>query len=516
MYKVSAQIRTKWFCFVATAVVLVLVRIPFYWTHHIQEDAYITFRTAFHLADNGVFSFNLDSHIPGTTSVLYPIFIAGLKVVFGKFTLYALQLFATIALFAGSYFASSAITKTVKQRYWLWTLSSISPVGLYASYICMEAPFVILLIGLVLYYLRNRNRILGLSLCFFLAPLIRPDSIAISLMAAICLLFLERQRIWWPLVATVFGVLISMSFNYLTSGSWIIATARAKEISYHPSYSPLALLQRIIYVLFVHSFATPIDSKYLYPLSPVFGALSIVICAYVILRFRFDRETLTILIFAVSLVICLPITFALGGVVFLWYLIPSNWLLEFLLIFALLDMAPELKKTCRIAMVYGSVIIIFLFSSLQYFTSLNTGTQEYHYRGDVGRFLGERSHHMGTLFLEPAGLIPFYSDLKTTDEIGLVSDDILIYRLRYRNDWWIRYVENEKPTFIVQRDSFRHFTTYEGYTLTPSEIAWFENHYVKIGDFHYNPAAYYNNYLMLKLLSHGSHADYPVFQLYTQ
>ncbi|MGB7836360.1 MAG: hypothetical protein WBL84_29590 [Xanthobacteraceae bacterium] len=54
---------TFWGLFLA----LVLVRVPYFLTHHIQEDAYIAFRTAFNLADHGVYSFNVDEHAPGAT-----------------------------------------------------------------------------------------------------------------------------------------------------------------------------------------------------------------------------------------------------------------------------------------------------------------------------------------------------------------------------------------------------------------------------------------------------------------
>ena len=40
-----------------------------------------------------------------------------------------------------------------------------------------------------------------------------------------------------------------------------------------------------------------------------------------------------------------------------------------------------------------------------------------------------------TLFLEPAGYIPFYAGIKTFDEVGLASPEILRFKERDPNDW---------------------------------------------------------------------------------
>ena len=61
--------------------VIVLIRIPFLLIHPLQEDAYITFRSARHLAEYGDFSFNLHQHFPGTTSLLYPLIVAAFDLV---------------------------------------------------------------------------------------------------------------------------------------------------------------------------------------------------------------------------------------------------------------------------------------------------------------------------------------------------------------------------------------------------------------------------------------------------
>lgn len=83
---------TFWGLFLA----LVLVRVLYFLTHHIQEDAYIAFRTAFNLADHGVYSFNVDEHAPGATSLLFGFLEAGLRLIFGGWAIGAILIASTI------------------------------------------------------------------------------------------------------------------------------------------------------------------------------------------------------------------------------------------------------------------------------------------------------------------------------------------------------------------------------------------------------------------------------------
>ena len=62
---------------------LVLVRLPFLWTGHLQEDAFIAFRTAFNLADHGVLGFNVGEHYAAATSLIYAYFCAAMSVLAG-------------------------------------------------------------------------------------------------------------------------------------------------------------------------------------------------------------------------------------------------------------------------------------------------------------------------------------------------------------------------------------------------------------------------------------------------
>src|SRR5690242_5157588 len=88
--------------FPALFLLALLARIPFYATHHIQEDAYITLRSAFHLADCGQYAFNLGGRSSGVTSVLYGPMVAGVRLLFGAHAIAALSVLNTILFLAGA------------------------------------------------------------------------------------------------------------------------------------------------------------------------------------------------------------------------------------------------------------------------------------------------------------------------------------------------------------------------------------------------------------------------------
>jgi len=118
-----------------------------------------------------------------------------------------------------------------------------------------------------------------------------------------------------------------------------------------------------------------------------------------------------------------------------------------------------------------------------------------------------------TLYLEPAGYIPFFANIRTIDEVGLASPIILRYKHDYPERWWIEAVKQEKPTFLVQRDHIIYHKTYEGYQMTSEEAVWFDAEYEIIRIFKYNPEKVIAYPFFQKILRFGSSPDYYVLKL---
>jgi hypothetical protein len=84
--------KVVWFAVVFT----VLVKLLFLLTHHIQEDAFITWRVAQNLLDYGVMGFNGDTKISASTTHLYVVVSYFFNLIFGKEILLFRYLFSTL------------------------------------------------------------------------------------------------------------------------------------------------------------------------------------------------------------------------------------------------------------------------------------------------------------------------------------------------------------------------------------------------------------------------------------
>ena len=157
-------------------------------------------------------------------------------------------------------------------------------------------------------------------------------------------------------------------------------------------------------------------------------------------------------------------------------------------------------------------------SIFQYLILKNIGFQENTYRSHVGQFINEDSKNkdIDTLFLEPAGYIPYFAKIKTFDTVGLTSPLIRKYRKKDKiKNWWFNFIYNEKPVYIVERRdvSFEGNVRDGNYVLNKDELKWFRNNYEKIKTFKY--IEYIEKYgggfkSFYKL---GSHSDYYVFKI---
>src|ERR1700749_1857094 len=107
-----------WLIFAA----IVLIRIPFLVIHPLQEDAYITFRSARHLAEYGDFSFNLHQHFPGTTSLLYPLIVAAIDLLSRSYMILGVQLFATLCIAGACWFVARALCDRHVEQSIVWLL----------------------------------------------------------------------------------------------------------------------------------------------------------------------------------------------------------------------------------------------------------------------------------------------------------------------------------------------------------------------------------------------------------
>jgi hypothetical protein len=488
--------------------VIVLLRIPFLLIHPLQEDAYITFRAARHLAEYGDFSFNLHQHFPGTTSLLYPLIVAAIDLLSQSHMVFGVQLFGTLSIAAACWFIARALCDRPAEQHIVWLLTACWPIALVMSYTGMETPLLVLALGIAIFALAREGHGTLFAASILLLPLIRPDAIAYGLIFCAAMFLIDRRAAVRGAAALAAGCGLFLIGTRITTGRFLPTTALAKEIAYHPDHGARAVAGRIGDLFLSHSFLLPTPSNYLIKLSPL--VLVVVVGAF-ILAFRFarsrrERIVLGTLAFAT---IAIPLAYAYGGVLFSWYLYPANWIAAAVAIFVLVRIALRSRFHAAGISLLAVVWIGLMF--MQWTKALAGSTQDYHYRGDIGRYLATISHGQGTLFLEPAGLIPYFSGLHTDDEIGLVSPRVTDYMQRDPNAWWFDYVAAEHPDYIVERQSFDDYRTIEGFTLTPDQQRWFNAHYQLLRRVHYVPATYHPSPFLQKILAMGPLEDYLIY-----
>ena len=488
---------------------ILLIHIPFFFIHHVQEDAYITFRSAKHLAEQGDLSFNLRQHYPGTTSLLYVLVVAAIDFLLRGYLILGVQVLGTLCVATGSFFAVRAFTRSVRETCATSLLLACLPVSLVVSYTGMETPLLFLALGFCIYTLAS-DRYPGLFLAsLFTLPLIRPDAIAYGIILCAALSLVDRRRALQGSILLATGAGTMMLLNYLTSGRYLPPTMTAKLIAYHPSHQMTPVLARIRDVLLHQSFLLPVSTSYLVKAAPFLLLLTITACIFSLRLANTTRIRITLACIAV-MAFAIPLSYAYGGVIFDWYLFPANWLAMILIVITCVRVSSR-SRYPQLAWTLICILWIGL-AMLQAARSLTEATQDFHYRADIGRYLQGVSHGQGTLFLEPAGYIPFYSGLKTDDEVGLVSDRVLHYMKQDPSNWWIGYVRAENPTYIVQRESFEHYQIFNGSTLSQEDQKWFASHYLLVRRTRYDPQLYHQSPLLLKILKLGPMPDYLVYE----
>jgi hypothetical protein len=481
----------------------------------VQEDAFITFRSARHLAEQGDFSFNLHQHFPGTTSILYPLIVAGLDLLFHGWMVPAVQLFGTLCVALACYLAARAFSKDGGQTLAIWLLLACWPISLVVSYTGMETPLLLLALGAAICALAREGHSALFAVAILAMPLIRPDAVAYALIFCAAMLLIDRHQAIRGWAALFAGVGLLLIGERITTGNFLPTTSRAKEIAYHPDHSLAAIAGRVGDLFLHQSFLLPVSTSYLTRFAPAVLVIAIAAYGFAWRAAKSHRER--VLVGALALTtIAVPLAYAAGGVLFDWYLFPANWVAMAVVLGMLARLIASVHPGSLRRVGWACVACTWMaLAALQWTRSLAESTEDYHYRGDIGRYLGTISHGRGTLFLEPAGYIPTYSGLYTDDEVGLVSPVITGYILRdpkpASGAWWIAYVESEQPDYIVQREPFLHFTTFEGYTLTRAQQQWFNAHYRLLRRTHYEPWVYHPSPLLRRILALGKVEDYLVY-----
>jgi hypothetical protein len=493
---------------------LVALRAPFWWTEHFQEDAFITFRTAFNLADHGEYSFNLGERYPGATSLLYGHLVAAIRKAAGSHALDGVQLVNGALAVIGSWWLASALFPDRRRVVRLWIVLALWPITLQLSYSGMETAVVVFLMGLLARGMAEDGASTSERLSAFLLPLARPDALVFPALAVLLARGWTTRRRVALAAAGAAGAALGAVGNRLYSGFWLPTTALAKLAAYQPDRSAAGFLDRLTSVFGRESYLVPFQTKFLIGtgFSELALAVAIVATVAVVRRGGELRLGRNVAILA-AWVWVVPLFFVVGTNLFAWYLWPSSWVAGVIIGVAILFGLDALRGRWRVLGWAALTVAMIALIVARFVLSVNWGAQAYRYLGGIGRYIGSIAIRGDTLLLEPAGAIPFFSGLVTYDEVGLTSRRILPYLARDSVGNWLGFARDVRPTFTVQRDHFLAGSTALGYSLSADDKAWFDETYVLIAEFDFDAAKLARGPLEQRILGLSTPVRYYVFRL---
>lgn len=506
-------------------------------TGYMQEDAFIIFRVAFNLADYGIYSFNLDENYTGITSLFYGFFVAVVRSVFNDYAILIISFINIIFSLAGGYFLFlsfkriSLFSKIHQNTSFAIILLSAttSPALLKISSSGMETAVFFLVLCVTLWAL-SINRLIILNLCLVTLPFIRIDSIGFCFIVIICLFFANRRQAFVSTLLFVLGFGLLIITNKLVFDFFLPNTLEAKAIAYNPDKTISAITSRYLRLMFVDSFLLGVWTKYIHHFIYILTAVAFLYPVLITIKHFYknilprnlfnknENSSFTkkmsiyqnnLPIYVISFTtILIPLAYATGGVIFPWYLWPFSSLTFVLFTcFVINRFNNTLTKLFYIIFISGLAL-------LNIFININIGEQDNRFRASIGNHIKQIASPTDTLFLEPAGYIPFFAGIKTFDTIGLASPRIINYRIEHQNHWWINFVMDETPTFIIDRMPI-HLLKITGdgiYKLSDEQYKWFMNSYVLEASFNYNEYLEKNKTSLYSIYKLGSSANYFLYK----
>ena len=421
----------------------VLVKLLFLLTHHIQEDAFITWRVAQNLLDYGVIGFNGETKISASTTHLYVFVSYVFNLVFGKENfIYPLLIFNSLLFTIGSYFLSKLILENPVHQAIFIFLFGILPPSIKISILGMEYGILFFLEMALLYFGFKQNKIWAQILFPILILFTRIDTVIfLGIVFLVDIIWNKKVR-WFYILGGILGVVVLMSFNWFYFGELVNNTIVAKSVTYAKNMS-LALQWKYFLMNYGNFWG-------MLKLPGDFNPFTILVLVFEFLAFLYivsKRESKNLFIWIIFLFSWTKqLIFISQRSYFDWY----YWVPQILLFAVILVFVLE-QKTYKLWWI--SLLIIFYIlpmAAFQTVHSIATGNGEWNYRRSIGLFLKDYEKDKNQyILLEPAGYIPYFSGLKAIDEVGLVVKEIQTEIKKDKANYWKNTVEKRKPKYLL-------------------------------------------------------------------
>ncbi len=421
----------------------VVFKLLFLLTHHIQEDAFITWRVAQNLLDYGVIGFNGDAKISASTTHLYVFVSYFFNLIFGKeFFIEPLLIFNSILFTIGSYFLSKMLLKEPILQALFIFLFGILPPSIKISILGMEYGILFFLEMSLLYFGFLNNKKWAQILFPILILFTRIDTVIFLGIVFLVDVFWNKKIKWFYILGGILGVISVVSFNWFYFHELVNNTIVAKKLRYDQIYSA-----RISWIYFMENYGNFWGMLKLPMKFNPFTILVLVfelVCFIYLIKIKKARNYFLWIIFVFGWI--KQIIFISQKSYFDWY----YWVPQILLFAPVLVFVLEQKEKK-----YLWISLLFLFYLLpmlafQTVHSIATGNGEWHYRRSIGLYLNQFEKDKNQwILLEPAGYVPYFSGLKTIDEVGLVDKEIQLEIIKDKPNYWLNTVKHRKPKYLL-------------------------------------------------------------------
>lgn len=470
--------------------ITLVIKIPIFLTKHLQEDSFITWRVARNLLDYGVIGFNGEERISSSTTHLYVAISAAFQVVFGDDFIYPLLIFSSILFAAGSLLiAKMLFPHNLLKRGFFVILLNMTPPALAASCLGMEYGILFFLYSILIYSGIYKNRRWAFVLIPILLLWTRMDTVIFLGVFFLADLYLRKKINYFFILGGLVGLISIVGFNYLYFGELVNHTITAKKLA----YKNLIRGNGLQFFLYQWAYYGGLIKKYSLVTLLVFLAF-LGFLGFCLDRIFKDQSRLQfrtkVILMSMAIFALLKITaFAVLKAYFDWYYWLPRVFLFVIVIYFLLNYVRWKKQ------IYVPAIFVLFFGlyGFQLLQSYAIGYMEETQRVQIAKDIAAHNTDINqSILLEPAGKIPFYTDLYTYDEVGLVNKRINVEMEKDEKYWWMNSVRELKPDYILTIIKKPGEGSY--YLMKDGDMQYFDDHYqfqkmYSISEIHQNSPA---------------------------
>lgn len=458
-------------------IITLIVKIPIFFTKHLQEDSFITWRVARNLLNYGVIGFNGNEKISASTTHLYVLVSAIFQLIFGEAFIYPILIFSCILFAMGSWWLGKILfPDEVLKRGFFVILLNIVPPALTASCLGMEYGILFFLYNGLIYFGIFKEK----KWAYFLFPILllwtRIDTVIFLGVFFVADLIIRKKINFLFILGGILGIVSVVSFNYLYFGELVNHTITAKKIA----YKNLMQNHSLEFFLYQWAYYGGLVKKYgLFTFLLFLAFLAFLgFCIFKIIKEKgtVSSKTKVILLSVIAFALLKITVFAYFKAYFDWYYWLPRVFLFVVVLYYFLHFLP-FKKNILIPAIFVAFSGLYVFQILQSFTiGYMEETQRMQIAKDITK---ENTSIKQSIILEPAGKIPFYTNLYTYDEVGLVNKRINDEMLKDEKYWWINSVKKFKPdyvlTIIFKADGKSGY-----YQMTPENKTIFDTKYTLV------------------------------------